>query len=127
MKTLIRLFVVTITATLIGVTVMYGNKALAFASNVSKAQTYENLLQPETDTYYSVESVTKKDGSIFVIGQKVKPMIGGKVAPQGQLVTIEVPAAKGTGLVKGPFLTVNEGVTKYFLNESDLVQHALDN
>lgn len=107
--------------------VMYSNKGIQVLSSVSKMQTYQSLLQPEKDTYYSVESVTKKDGSIFVIGQKVKPMIGGKVAPQGTLVTIEVPPAKGTGLMKGPFLTVNNGVTKYFLNESDVVQHALDN
>lgn len=129
--TLNRLLIVAIIATLIGGYVVYGDKGLAYASNVSKAQTYENLLQPEIGSYYSVQSVTKKDNSIFVIGQKVKPLIGGKVSPEGQLVTIEVPPAKGTGLMKGSYLTVtiknNAEVTRFFLDQQSVVQHALDN
>ncbi len=107
--------------------VMCSNKGMNWWNSVSKMEAYQSLLKPDDGEYYSVQSDDKKDGLIFIIGQKVKPMIGGKVAPQGQLVTIEVPAAKGTGLMKGPFLTVNGGVTKYFLSESDVVQHALDN
>lgn len=127
MKTLKITVLFIITAALLGGAVVYGNKAITFASNVSKAQMYETLLKPEIGSYYSVQSITKKDNSIFVIGQKVKPMVDGKVTPQGQLVTIEVPAAKGTGLMKGSFLTVNGGVTKYFFDERSVVQHALDN
>lgn len=127
MKTVKIVLLFVITAALLGGAVVYGNKALAFASNVSKAQTYETLLKPEIGSYYSVQSITKKGSAIFVIGQKVKPMVDGKVAPQGQLVTIEVPAARGTGLMRGPFLTVIDGVTKYFIDERAVVQHALDN
>ncbi len=107
--------------------VMYSNKGMDLVSSVSKMQTYQNLLQPEIGSYYSVQSITKKDNSIFIIGQKVKPQVGGKVTPQGILVTIEVPSAKGTGLMKGPFLTVTGGVTHYFNTEVEVVQHALDN
>ena len=116
-----------IIASLAAVGLMYSNKGINLMDDVSKIQTYQSLLQPEIGSYYSIQSITKKGSAIFVIGQKVKPLVGGKVTPQGQLVTIEVPSAKGTGLMKGPFLTVTGGVTHYFNTEVEVVQHALDN
>ncbi len=111
--------------------VKYSNKGLAFASNVSKAQMYEKHLQPKIGAYYSVESMNKEGGNIFVIGKIVRPEIGGKVSEKGALTTIEIPAAKGTGLMKGSYLTVTiengAKVTRFFLDQQSVVQHALDN
>lgn len=129
MKTrIVSLFIVI--ASLTTVTVMYGNQAMTFVSNATKAQMYQTFLQPEVGAYYSVQSITKKNNIIFVIGQKAKPQVGGKVDSEGPLLTIEVPPAKGTGAMKGQFLTVANvnGVvtTQYFNDERSVVQHALD-
>ncbi len=129
--TLNRILITTIIATLLGGTVIYGNKALAFASNVSKAQMYEKHLQPKIGAYYSVQGINKEGGNIFVVGKIVRPEIGGKVSEVGQLTTIVVTPAKGTGLMKGPYLTVTTEkgalITKFFIDERSVVQHALDN
>lgn len=110
---------------------MYGNKGLAFAENVSKAQKYGELFQPDIGSYYAVESQARKGTSIFVICKKVTPQVGGTVVDKGELITIEIPPASGTGLVKGPYLKVSEvrGVltTRYFPSARDVVQDALEN
>ena len=107
--------------------VKYSNSGMNWWSSASKAQMYEKRLQPKIGGYYSVQSIDKN----FVIGKIVRPEIGGKVSEIGQLVTIEIPPAKGTGLMKGPYLTItvenDTEVTKFFLDQQAVVQHALDN
>jgi hypothetical protein len=118
-------------AGIVTIGVMYSNKALGFVGNVSKVEMYEKHLKPVPGAYYSCESSSKEGANTFIIGYLVRPQVGGKVVKKGEMVTIQVPLAKGTGLVKGSFLTVSEvrGVptTQYFNDENSVVQHALDN
>ncbi len=131
MKTLKISILFVVIAVIATAGVMYGNQGIAFFSNASKAQAYQNLLQPEIGSYYSVQSMTKKQGSVFVIGKKVSPQVGGTVTEKGELITIEVPPASGTGLVKGSYVKVIKVrevlTTKYFNGARDVVQDALDN